>query len=75
MGHSSTANVSLKEDIAIEAALKNTATGYAAAKSGKGVVPVIDMTSKNAAQQMWEAAGSVGFFTVVNHGVPAWLFS
>ena len=64
------ASASLKEDIAIEAALKNTATGYAAAKSGAGAVPVIDMTSPDAAEQMWEAAGSVGFFTLVNHGVP-----
>lgn len=61
------------EDVAIERNLRDSLTGYGQAQSGgSGAVPVIDLSLDDAevAKQMWNAATSVGFFTVINHGVP-----
>lgn len=61
----------ISEDVAVERSLKDTAIGYSAAKPGKGVVPVIDLAGEPSAiaKAMMDAAASVGFFTVINHGV------
>jgi isopenicillin N synthase-like dioxygenase/tRNA(Arg) A34 adenosine deaminase TadA len=58
------------QDIAVEASLKETGLGSAAVIDD-GVVPVIDMSLSDAevTKQLWEAATTVGFFTVVNHGI------
>ena len=58
-------------DVDIERSLRSSATGTTRlAADGGGRVPVIDMSRSDAAEAMWDAATSVGFFTVVNHGVP-----
>ena len=57
------------QDIAMEASLKATGLGSAAVKDD-GVVPVIDLQQPDAAQQLWKAATEVGFFSVINHGIP-----
>jgi len=54
-------------EVAIEKDLLSS--GLGAAKASEGNAPVIDMQSPNAADDMWEAANQVGFFTVVNHGI------
>lgn len=58
------------QDIAMEASLKTTGLGSAAVKND-GAVPVIDMSAPRnvVAQQLWEAATQVGFFTVIHHGI------
>ena len=61
----------LSEDIGVERSLRdNTALGFSAAR--KGCVPTIDMSADDAtaAAEMWEAATTVGFFTLINHGIP-----
>ena len=57
-------------DVDIERSLRSSATGTTrSAADGAGRVPVIDMSQSDAAEAMWAAATTVGFFTVVNHGV------
>ena len=60
----------ISEDVAVERELRGSVKGSGAARCGEGLVPTIDMQCDAAAQQMWDAATTVGFFTVVNHGVP-----
>jgi isopenicillin N synthase-like dioxygenase/tRNA(Arg) A34 adenosine deaminase TadA len=57
-------------DIAIEASLKDSGLGSAKVVDD-GVVPIIDMsgTKEQIANQLWEAATKVGFFSVINHGI------
>ena len=57
----------LNDDIAVERSLRDSA----AQTARSGSVPVIDMSLDDVtvAQQMWDAATTVGFFSVVNHGV------
>lgn len=59
------------QDIAVEASLKTTGLGSAAVVDD-GVVPTIDLRqdTTTVAQQLWEAATQVGFFTVVGHDIP-----
>ena len=58
-------------DVDVERSLRSSATGTTRlAADGEGRVPVIDMSQSDAAEAMWAAATSVGFFTVTNHGVP-----
>ena len=56
-------------DVDIERSLRTSATGTTRHASAKNV-PVIDMSQPDAADAMWAAATTVGFFTVTNHGVP-----
>jgi isopenicillin N synthase-like dioxygenase/tRNA(Arg) A34 adenosine deaminase TadA len=65
-------SVALK-DIAVEASLFTSGLG-AAASSNDLVVPIIDMsvgTNDEIAQALWDAATTVGFFTLINHGIPS----
>lgn len=57
-------------DIAVEASLLETGLGSAAVVED-GVVPIIDMSAEDdvIAQQLWQAANTVGFFSVVHHGI------
>jgi isopenicillin N synthase-like dioxygenase/tRNA(Arg) A34 adenosine deaminase TadA len=58
------------DDIDVERSL--LASGLGAAASKQGTVPVIDMSvgsDEELAQQLFEAATTVGFFTVVGHGM------
>ena len=58
-------------DVDVERSLRSSATGTTRlAADGDGRVPVIDLSRPDAAEAMWAAATSVGFFTVTNHGVP-----
>ena len=60
------------QDIAVEASLKTTGLGSAAVVDD-GVVPTIDLSApdkKQVAEQLWQAATQVGFFSVVGHGIP-----
>jgi isopenicillin N synthase-like dioxygenase/tRNA(Arg) A34 adenosine deaminase TadA len=63
-------NSQAAQDIAVEASLKETGLGSAAVVDD-GVVPVIDMSlsDEEVSKQLWEAATTVGFFSVVNHGI------
>ena len=54
-------------DAALEAGLRARG-GFA--KAGAGAVPVVDLAAPGAAEALWAAASTVGFFTVVNHGLP-----
>jgi isopenicillin N synthase-like dioxygenase/tRNA(Arg) A34 adenosine deaminase TadA len=58
------------QDIAVEESLKETGLGSAAVVDD-GVVPVIDMSLSDdeVSKHLWEAATTVGFFTVINHGI------
>jgi isopenicillin N synthase-like dioxygenase len=56
------------QDIAVEASLQKTGLGSAAVKDD-GVVPLIDLASPMAAEDLWKAATKVGFFSVMNHGI------
>jgi isopenicillin N synthase-like dioxygenase/tRNA(Arg) A34 adenosine deaminase TadA len=64
------ASKSAQDDIAVEASLKETGLGSAAVFDD-GVVPVIDMSlsDEEVTKQLWEAANTVGFFSVINHGI------
>jgi isopenicillin N synthase-like dioxygenase/tRNA(Arg) A34 adenosine deaminase TadA len=65
-------SVALK-DIAVEASLFTSGLG-AAASSSDLVVPIIDMnigTDDEIAQALWDAATTVGFFTLINHSIPS----
>ena len=67
------AQLGVAEDVSIERALRTSTTGTTReATGGAGVVPTIDMSDSpdKVAEQMWEAASTVGFFTVINHGIP-----
>ena len=60
------------QDIAVEASLKTSGLGSAAVVDD-GVVPTIDLSAPDktqVAQQLWQAATQVGFFSVVGHGIP-----
>ena len=59
---------SVADDVALERSLRDNSHAMAAASAR--VVPVIDLASANAADAMWEAATTVGFFTLKNHGLP-----
>eukprot|EP00967_Tisochrysis_lutea_P154869 scaffold308597_cov27-Tisochrysis_lutea.AAC.1 len=56
-------------DVAVEAALRGSALGSAAAVQCR--VPVIDMSGPAAEIEaaLWAAANEVGFFTITNHGI------
>ena len=59
------------KDIAVEAALFTSGLG-SAASSNDLVVPIIDMsvgTEEEIADALWNAATTVGFFTLINHGI------
>ena len=56
-------------DVELERSLRTSATGTTRHASAKNV-PVIDLGRPDAAEAMWAAATTVGFFTVTNHGVP-----
>jgi tRNA(Arg) A34 adenosine deaminase TadA len=59
-------------DIDLERSLFTSGIGAAAA-SNDFSVPVIDMskgTDEEIAEELWNAATTVGFFSVVNHGIP-----
>jgi len=58
------------QDIAVEASLKDSGLGSAAVVED-GVVPVIDMSKSDEeiTKLIWEAANTVGFFSVINHGI------
>ena len=60
------------QDIAVEASLLTTGLGSAAVVDD-GVVPTIDLSAQDkskVADQLWQAATQVGFFSVVGHGIP-----
>ena len=63
----------LSEDVSVERSLVGSSLGSAAARAGAGAVPVIDFSldDNSISQQLWDAATTVGFFTVIRHGVPA----
>lgn len=55
-------------EVAIE---KNLLTsGLGAAKATEGEAPIIDLLQPDCADAIWNAASQVGFFTVINHGIP-----
>ena len=56
-------------DVELERSLRTSTTGTTRHASAKNV-PVIDLNQPDAAEAMWAAATTVGFFTVTNHGVP-----
>jgi isopenicillin N synthase-like dioxygenase/tRNA(Arg) A34 adenosine deaminase TadA len=61
-----------QQDIAVERSLLETGLGAAPAVDD-GTVPIIDLSSGSEdeiAARLWEAATTVGFFTVVGHGIP-----
>ena len=63
----------LTEDINVERGLRTAVLGTTReARAGAGIVPVIDMTDEpeKVTAAMWEAASTVGFFTLKNHGIP-----
>lgn len=62
------ANECVLDDVEMERRLRD---GFGSAASTAGSVPVIDMRSSDVADELWEAATTVGFFTVVNHGLPS----
>lgn len=61
----------LAEDVAVERELLSSGLGAAAAVETASPPPVIDLSLPDAAANLWSAARSVGFFTVINHGIPA----
>lgn len=72
IGSATTTDAALK-DIAVEASLFTSGLGSAAA-SNDLTVPVIDMSSgtqEEIALALWNAATTVGFFTIINHGISA----
>ena len=54
---------------AIQAALADAEASVGLRDAEGRDVPVIDLTSPDAARRVWEAASTSGFFTVTNHGV------
>lgn len=61
----------LTEDVRVEHELLSSGLGAAAAVESASPPPVIDLSLPDAAANLWSAARSVGFFTVINHGIPA----
>jgi tRNA(Arg) A34 adenosine deaminase TadA len=61
-------------DIEVERSLFTSGLGSAAAaKAGDYSVPVIDMSTGSdaeIAEQLWQAATTVGFFSLTGHGIP-----
>lgn len=60
------------EDIEVERSLLTTGLGSAPAVDD-GLVPIIDLSvgdDVEVAQKLWDAATTVGFFTVIGHGIP-----
>jgi hypothetical protein len=59
------------QDIAVEASLKTSGLGSAAVVDDN-VVPTIDLSGdpEEVAAQLWQAATTVGFLSVTNHGIP-----
>jgi len=64
----------LAEDVALERSLRG-GLGYNAASADFEAVPIIDLgggaSDAELTEQLWQAATSVGFFTLTNHGIPA----
>lgn len=62
-------------EVNLERGLKISGLGSAIASEGR--VPVIDLsqTLEAYSDAIWEAATQVGFFTVINHGVPEHMIS
>ncbi|XRB04152.1 dioxygenase [Pycnococcus provasolii] len=68
------------DEVALEASLRSSGSnfGLAAASAASAAssnpedvcVPVIDLQSLQAADLLWQAASTLGFFVVTNHGVP-----
>ena len=59
------------KDIAVEASLFTSGLGSAASSHDLSV-PIIDMsvgTDEEIANALWDAATTVGFFTIINHGI------
>lgn len=58
------------DEVEIERSLRKTVLGYGKARKSD-LVPVIDLSQSDAAveEQIWKAASTVGFFTIVNHGI------
>ena len=59
--------MSVDADVAVERSLRGSSSGTAAARNVS--TPVIDLNAVSAADELWAAATSVGFFTVINHGI------
>ena len=59
--------MSAEAEIALERSL--AASGVGAAEAAAGSVPVVDITKDDAADLIWEAATTVGFFVVTGHGI------
>lgn len=62
------------KDVDTERSLFNSGIGNAAAASSGYTVPTIDMnpdrSDSEIAADLWEAAKNIGFFTIINHGIP-----
>ncbi|KAJ8611474.1 hypothetical protein CTAYLR_005160 [Chrysophaeum taylorii] len=54
-------------DVSVEAALRG---GLGFAPAGDGSPPIVDLASPGAVDALWDAATTVGFLTVTNHGIP-----
>jgi len=63
---------SVAADVALERSLRDTAAGTAEAAHGCEI-PTIDLAGDEAevATAIWDAAKTVGFFSVINHGIDA----
>lgn len=59
------------DEVGLERSLRNTTFGYGKAKASN-LIPVIDLSKddKSIEQDIWEAASTLGFFTIINHGIP-----
>jgi len=62
------ADAAAAQEVEVERSLATSGLGAAHAVHGK--VPVIDLSSSEAAEAIWEAAKEPGFFVVTNHGIP-----
>lgn len=62
------------KDVDTERYLFQSGIGSAAAASSGDTVPTIDMSpdrsDSDIATDLWEAAKNIGFFTIINHGIP-----
>jgi len=62
-----------KEDASAASARESSSANVAAVSSDCNVIiPIIDMstsTKEDVSEQMWNAARTVGFFTIINHGI------
>jgi len=59
-------------EIELERSLLASGVGASATSGDNEAVPVIDMSlpEDQVAEEMWKASNEVGFFTVINHGIP-----